>query len=247
MRLFSVLVSTTLLLSSCTARIPEPVDFPYSQQQKMQASHHWQILAHDLADRINNELILTGNMETAVFVKPTCGEDSIACKPGERSSFSKAFNDLLITSMVGYGIPTRSHLKKDTLEIEYKVQVIRHTAQRIRTLQPGILTAVSAAIVVLRDAPTELLILTAGVMADIANTNLAFNGQYEVIITTSIIEKEKFLFRASDIYYINDKDFWQYLDTKGRTKTIQLSSAYSNSAFPAVPYEKVVIHPLAVK
>jgi hypothetical protein len=247
MRLFPLLISATLLLSNCTAKIPEPVNFPYSQQQKMQALHHWQVLAHDLADRINNELIQTGNMETAVFVKPTCGEDSMPCKPEEKSSFNKAFNDLLITSMVDYGIPTRSHLKKDTLEIEYKVQVIRHTAQRIRTLQPGILTAVSAAIVVLRDAPAELLILAAGVIADIANTNLAFNGQCEVIITTSIIEKEKFLFRASDIYYINDKDFWQYLDTKGRTKTIQLSSAYSNSSFSAVPYEKVVIHPLAVE
>jgi len=247
MHLFPVLICATLLLGSCTASIPEPVNFPYSQQQKMQASHHWQVLARDLANRINNQLISTGHIETAVFVNPTCDEGSIPCKAEQKSSFNKAFHDLLITSMVDYGIPTRNHLTKDTLEIEYKVQVVRHTAQRVRTLQPGLLTAVSAAIVVLRDAPSELLILAGGVMADMVNTNLTLNGQYEVIITTSIIEKEKFLFRASDIYYINDEDSWQYQDGVPRTKTIQLSTGYNNSEFPAAPCEKIKILDHGVK
>ncbi|MBW1637245.1 MAG: hypothetical protein JRC87_08485 [Deltaproteobacteria bacterium] len=241
MHLFPVLICATLLLGSCTASIPEPVNFPYSQQQKMQASQHWQVLAQDLANRINNELILTDHINSAVYIKPACSENASPCKSHQKSSFNEAFNDLLITSMVNYGIPTREHMKKNTLEIGYKVQVVHHTAQRIRTLQPGILTAVSAAIVVLRDAPAELLILAAGVMADIANTNLTFNGQYEVIITTSIVDKDKYLFRASDIYYINDKDFWQYQDTAFRAKTIQLSTGNNSSRSPAVPYEKVYI------
>ena len=238
MRLFPLLVCAAILLGGCTASIPEPVNFPYSQQQKIQASQHWQVLADDLANRINNELILTDHINSAVYIKSACNEKSNPCNSNQKSSFNEAFNDLLITSMVNYGIPTRDNKKKGTLEIGYKVQVVHHTAKRIRTLQPGILTAVSAAIVVLRDAPTELLFLATGAMADIANTNLTFNGQYEVIITTSIVDKDKYLFRASDIYYINDKDFWQYQNTAFRAKTIQLSTGNNSFHSPTVQYKK---------
>ena len=224
MHFFPILISAALLLNSCTSGIPEPLSFPYSQQQKMQASHHWQVLAEDLADRINNELILTDNIESAVYIKPTCGDESRPCKPHQASSFNEAFRDLLITNLVDYGVPTHDQFKENAIEIQYKVQTVHHITQRVRTLQPGILTAISAAIVVLRDAPAELLILTAGVVADLANTNLTLNGHYEVIITTSIIDNDKYLFRASDIYYINDKDFWQYQDTTMQTKTIELST-----------------------
>lgn len=241
MHFFPILICAALLLSSCTSGIPEPVSFPYSQQQKMQASHHWQVLALDLADRINNELILTDNIETAVFVNPTCGDESQPCKPNQASSFNKAFRDLLITNLVDYGIPTHKQFKEDAIGIEYKVQIVHHTTHRVRTLQPGLLTAISAAIVVLRDAPAELLILAAGVVADLANTSLTLNGHYEVIITTSIIDNDKYLFRASDIYYINDKDFWQYQDTTEQTKTIELSTRYDKFETPPVPLKEIRI------
>ncbi|WP_153305535.1 hypothetical protein [Desulfosediminicola ganghwensis] len=31
------------LITGCTARIPEATAYPYSQQMKIQAVHHWQI------------------------------------------------------------------------------------------------------------------------------------------------------------------------------------------------------------
>jgi hypothetical protein len=225
MHILPLILCTALLLSSCAGGIPEPVDYPNSKQQKMQASHHWEVLAKDLANRINNELIITDNINATVFVKQTCGDESKPCEPHQTSSFNEAFRDLLITNLVDYGIPTRKHLTDDSIEILYKVQIVQHNAERIRTFQPGILTALSAAIVVLRNAPTEVLILATGAMADIANANLTQNGHYEIIITTSMISDNKYLFRASDIYYINDKDFYHYRDTEGQAKTIQLSTS----------------------
>jgi len=53
---------------------------------------------------------------------------------------------------------------------------------------------------------------------------LVANGHYEIIITTSIVKKQKYLFRSSDIYYINDKDFWHYLNRLPQTKTIKVST-----------------------
>ena len=200
----------------------------------MQSSHHWEVLAKDLANRINNELIISDNIESTVFVKQTCGDESKPCETYQTSSFNEAFRDLLITNLVDYGIPTRNVLEEDSIEIQYKVQIVYHNTRRIRTLQPGILTAISAAIVVLRNAPAELLILTTGVMLDFANTGLTRSGHYEIIITTSMLSHSKYLFRASDIYYINDQDFYHYQDTTGQTKTIQLSTAAPKSQPPSV-------------
>jgi len=190
----------------------------------MQAAGHWNVLAADLADRINNELILTDNISKTVFVKETCGNEMISCKPNETSSFNEAFRDLLITNLFDFGVPTKIEPNEAAIEIDYKVQVVRHLTDRIRSLQPGILTGLSAAITVLRNAPIELTLLAAGVAADVANTSLVANGHYEVIITTSMITEGRYLFRASDIYYINDEDFYHYQENMPETKTIKFSN-----------------------
>lgn len=223
MRSYLSCLFALLLIGGCSGRIPEPIAYPYSQQQKMQASHHWQVLAGDLANRINNELITTDNMSKNVSVKETCGNEATPCDPNEISTFSEAFRDLLITDLVALGIPTKQQKDEETLEILYKVQIVRHNTDRSRSLQPGVLTAISAAIVVLRDAPSNLVTLAIGAASDVANANMTISGHYEIIITTSMVSNGKYLFRASDIYYINDKDFWHYQDHPPRAKTIKLT------------------------
>lgn len=219
-----IYILTLFLVCGCSSRIPEPISYPYSQQKKMQASSHWEVLAADLANRINNELILSGNLDKAVFVKETCGDDAAPCQPNETSSFNEAFRDLMITSLFGYGVPTKNSLDEEAIEINYKVQIVRHNTDRVRSLQPGLLTALSTAVVVLRNAPADLILLASGIAADVANTSLVTNGNYEIIITTSMITHDQYLFRASDIYYINEKDFYHYRNTIPQTETIRLSS-----------------------
>jgi hypothetical protein len=237
MHFWRVTLIFIFLLAGCSARIPEPIDYPYSQQQKMQSSHHWEVLAKDLANRINNQLIITDNIQSAVYVEPTCGDESTPCPPNMTSSFNEAFRDLLITHLFDYGIPTRNQMKEDTITIQYKVQIVRHNKDRFRSLQPGVLTAISSAIVVLRNAPSNLVLLASGVAADIANTTFTANGHYEIIITTSMVKDEKYLFRASDIYYINDEDFYHYQESGGlQTKIIPLSGpARQKKQKPASP------------
>lgn len=213
-----------LLLTGCTSRIPEPIAYEYSQQYKMQAAHHWQVLAADLANRINNQLILTDNIDRNVFVQETCGDESKPCPPQTTSSFNEAFRDFLITDLVAYGIPTNKNQDDNSLELFYKVQIVRHNADRIRTLEPGVLTALTTAIVVMRNAPDPLLAIAGAAGIDTINASLSTNGHYEVIITTSMIQRGHYLFRTSDIYYINDKDFWQYQTNMQQATKLKLTS-----------------------
>ena len=224
MQSFFINVLLIFLFCGCSSRIPEPITYPYSQQKKMQAASHWDVLAADLAGRINQKLILTDNHAKAVYVKESCGSENSSCQEGGANSFHEALHDLLITNLVGFGVPTKSHADQEAIEISYKVQVVYHHSDRVRSLQPGLLTGLSAAVVVLRNAPTDLILLAAGVAADIANTSLVKSGHYEIIITTSMITDNHYLFRESDIYYINEKDFYQYQERMPETKTIKLSS-----------------------
>jgi hypothetical protein len=217
------------LICGCMSRIPEPAGFEYSTQSKMQAAHHWDILAMDIANQINKELIKDDLLNTAVYVKKTCGKDDAPCKPNETSQFDEGFNDLLVTQLVRYGVPTCTQPEPGAITVNYKVQAVYHQADRKRTLAPGMLTALGVGVAVLRNAPTDLLIIAAAGALDLANTAYVQNGHYEIIITTSMVNMKKYLFRTSSIYYINDEDFWHYQLSSGKAKEIKIT----NSDFPS--------------
>jgi len=224
MRYLYYLPLLLFFMSSC-GRIPEPVGYPYSKQEKMQAAHHWNILAKDLSNRINNELIRSDFLETSVFVKETCGSDSAPCEKAKTTEFDEGFRDLLITELVNYGIPTNAKPDREAITVNYKVQVVYYRANRFRTLQPGLLTALTTAVAVLRNAPSEIIAISLAAGVDYANSALAMSSNYEVIITTSMVFRQKYLFRSSDIYYINGADFYHYQKGRNSAKTIQLTSS----------------------
>jgi len=220
MRVVPILL-LALFLGSCS-RIPQPASYAYSEQQKMQAAHHWDVLASDVANQINNRLIITDFVDKAVYVKTTCGDDASPCEQGQTTQFNEGFRDLLITRLVNFGVPTSLEKKVSDIEVNYKVQVVYHASNRY-TLPPGTLSVITAAVSVFRHAPSTIQMLALAAGIDIANSAGPVNGHYEVIITTSMVADEKYLFRTSDIYYINDPDFWHYQNAP-TGKTIQMVS-----------------------
>lgn len=224
MRLLFILFPIFVLMSSCS-RIPEPVGYDHSTQQKMQAAHHWNVLANDLSNKINNELIRSDFLETPIFVKETCGSDSEPCEKKATPEFNEGFRDLLITELVNYGIPTSAIPDREAITVNYKVQVIYHHTKRMRTLRPGLLTYLTTAVAVLRNAPDELIAIGIAGAIDYANTAYAKTSNYEVIITTSMVFRNKYLFRSSDIYYINGADYHHFQQDRTNGHEIQLISS----------------------
>ena len=209
MRFCIIFLALAVLTISC-GRIPEPVGYPYSEQKKMQAAYHWDVLAADIANQINNELILNDYLDIPVFVRETCGNENQPCKSSETTVFEESFRDLLITNLVALGVPTSPNGGNDSLVINYKAQTVYNLRNRWRTVKPGLLTALTAGIVVLRNAPSELIALVIAGTIDFANASLVTTSNFEVIITTSVIADNTYLFRNSNIYYINDHDSWHY-------------------------------------
>ncbi len=234
-----LLILVLLFFIPACGRIPEPINHEYAQQKKMQAVEHWDLLARDVASRLNHELVIYDYLTTPVYVKETCGDEATPCGQNQTSSFNEAFRDLLITQLVQYGIQTRSEPAIDALAINYKVQIVHHRAKRIRSAYPGTFTALTAAVLVLRNAPSEMIALATSGAVDVANSAYSQSGHYEILITTSIVNAKKYLFRTSDIYYINDEDFWQYQESMPQAGIISLTAPASGKE-PAAPVQMTV-------
>ncbi len=224
MRLCVIFLVAAALATSC-GRIPEPAGYVQSEQNKMQATHHWNVLAADLANQINNELILNDYLDTPVFVRETCGDENEPCASAESTVFEESFRDLLITNLVTLGVPTRQKQESGTLVVNYKTQTVYHHRDTWRSIRPGLLTALTAGILVIRNAPSDLIWLAAAGTVDFANAAYVTSSNFEVLITTSVVADGRYLFRNSNIYYINDKDSWHYQRSSGPAEISLTSSA----------------------
>jgi hypothetical protein len=173
----------------------------------MQAGHHWDVLAADIANQINNELILNDYLDIPVFVRETCGNDNQPCKPSETTVFEESFRDLLITNLVTLGVPTSPNGGSDTIVINYKVQAV----------------------------------YIAGTV-DFANPTLVTASNFKVIITTSVVADNHYLFRNSNIYYINDHDSWHY-QMGSNPAEINLTSSAAPAAEVKSDRKPMVVQP----
>jgi hypothetical protein len=154
-----------------------------------------------------------------------------------------------VTELVTLGVPVRPQAAGDTLQVSYKAQTVRYDALRLQRPRPGVITALTAAVMVLRNAPTEVISIATGGVVDYAVQNMVKTGHYEVIITTSIGSGNRYLFRASDIYLINDPDYLHYLERQKKEATavhLRTGSAGPSGTEPLGPVVKLPALPRPV-
>jgi hypothetical protein len=108
--------------------IPISTAYPTSKQHKIQAAHHWDVLAKDLAKRLKKTLEITF---PNVTVKPPIVVNLTGDQ--EKIPFAKAFNNLLISRLVQQQmvvLETNSGYV-DSLTVDYNMQVIQHQYPRL--------------------------------------------------------------------------------------------------------------------
>ncbi len=237
-RFVSVLL-ILLLTAGCYTQTPKPVSYEYSTQRKMQAAHHWDLLADDVVSQIKCILTKAGYMNQPIYVKPACGASLGLCAPHNESPFDEGFYDLLVSRLVNQGIQV-SVEEKGALVVTNKVQVVYHTEnRRTRPAPPGFISAAAAVVAglgwVIRDAreyggwqEEGLAWGLAGVagagMYDYMSGRFTTLPHSEVIVTTSIKDYNRYLMRKTDIYYINDLDYWHY-KTPPATQTVEITGS----------------------
>lgn len=210
--IFIALVS----LTSC-AQVPKELAYPISYQYKMQASEHWKLLAKKVAEEVKLEI---GNGKGPVSMSSNV----------DYSLFGAAMRTLLDTELKRQGIGFSTAVGTSPYTLVLEVQPVSHMAERRNTC--GGLPAF-----LLLDVPQGILL---------GETDYEYNYCYpfsflpafllprtkphsEIIVTYELFLKNGCsLLRNSEIFYINDADFYHYVAMTGPSLVSDLGSVRYN-------------------
>lgn len=189
------------MLAGCASQVPVAASYPMTPQHKMQAAHHWDVLAEDVAKQVRKALDDRVELRLlAIDVESESGD----------GPFADVFRELLRSHLVALGMQV-SDEEEGQLELRFKVQVVRH-GERFQRPPPGLLSIIGMGIAVSRDLGADLVYAAsaAGILADVAVGHLPGYSAHEVIITSSLVWRNRFVTHSSSIYYINDEDNLHY-------------------------------------
>ncbi|GAA3898555.1 hypothetical protein GCM10022228_06520 [Halomonas cibimaris] len=206
------LAALTLPLGGCfyanTAQVPVATTYPYSEQQRMQAAHHWDVLAgHEAGGIVTSQrlrlrdLYLRGSAETA--------------NSAFGGEFRRGFKDLLASRLVARGASVTTAPTANSVTLTFRVEVIHHRDRGFTRPPVGAYTALAGGVAVAtlpynQWSEPALGLIPAAVGADIVSGSWTYTGNEEVIITVQAVEDERILYSSSNIYYINSGDRRHY-------------------------------------
>lgn len=196
-----LLLAALAILAGCASQVPIAKNYPLTNQYKVKASHHWDVLANDVADR--TVAALAGDpvlRERGVHVSP----------PPEETAFNRAFSNFLITQLFNKRLPIKDQ-SDAAVDVAYEIQLVTHGSSRYAHL-PGTHTALSGGIWVIRDIIDAGSSAMPGAIALAGLVDFGL-GHYaggatptELIVTTTITSDGEMIGRMNDIYYVENAD-----------------------------------------
>lgn len=203
----------SLVLSGCfyanTSQAPIATTYPYTEQQRMQAAHHWDVLArHEASSILQRERVRNRDL----YITAADHAEFQAYSGGE---FERGFRTLLTSELVSRGANLTTVPTTNSANISIGVEVIEHRDRGFVRPPVGAFTALTAGIAVAtipfnQWSEPALGLIPAGMLADTTSGNWTHTGNEEIIVTTQIIDGERILYSSSNIYYINAGDRRQY-------------------------------------
>jgi len=172
-----------------------------SSRDKIQTTHHWDLIAKDVAAQVQLALENAGIYESI----------PIYLKTSDETPFGETFHRLLTNQLEKLGISMVWQESDAVLFIDNTVIVICQNERRVTDPLSGtfeVFTDLSEAIVVARSSMSQTI------ETDDRSLSVTDTGKLakelpptEVIITTLLTSEIDYLMQNSDIYYIDDPDF----------------------------------------
>lgn len=207
---YALLIPFAALVVGCASPLPVAENFPLSHQKVARAAHHWDVVAGDVA----------GQTLQAIADLPQLQGRGIYVAPARSTAFEVAFRNFMITNLVQggaavsecrVGTPVGKGFSADgaDVEVRYDTQVVVHSG-RGPDYQPPRLTVLTAGVAVVREiflGGDNIAGTLSGVaLAEWWAGHLARPTRTELIVTTTVVENNRFVMRTKDIYYVPDGD-----------------------------------------
>ncbi|MBM9613968.1 hypothetical protein JWJ90_06645 [Desulfobulbus rhabdoformis] len=118
----SVLILNIVCIFLCSCSLTSSL---IGDEKKVDSARGWNLLANQVAHRMNEELVRQEMFSTRIYVHNSCGAPK-KCKPSDTFAFDEGFHDLVVHQLVNFGVVTVSSPKTADLIMEYKVQTVFH-------------------------------------------------------------------------------------------------------------------------
>jgi hypothetical protein len=219
MRAGVLILLTAAMLAGCTQ--PLVKQKVVSFQDKEQTAADWRQMASLTAAKILAGLKQVPDYDPAGHVidgrktTATLAQRPIYVRPLDSTMpFSDAFRELLIQDLMTGGATIAMRPDGATV-LNYDVQLYQWEP-REPVYTPGTMTLVSAlgfGVAKAAQVSPAVGFLAGGAAADVILTvaqALSDRPDTEVLVTTSVVDDNDYLFRSAGLYYINSGDAWMY-------------------------------------
>jgi len=215
-------------LSGCASRyadVPTPTRFEAAQQKKLQAAHHWQVIAGHVADQLAADPGMGDKLAGRALHVP---------QPVGEQAFVEGFRELLITALVERGMPVATR-PDGALNVDVRYAAYRFSPERVvNQYRYGQLTSLAVGLWGLGAIGASDVSRSVGVNAGAVLVGLGawLDGftwleneasgrakeasgsvpQSEIVLTTSIADAGRIIARKSHVYFVADSDadlYWK--------------------------------------
>lgn len=204
-----VLVPMVAVVVGCASPVPVAQNFPLTYQRVAGAAHHWDVVAQDVVEQTVKALATT----------PQLQQRGIYVVPARSTAFNVAFREMMITHLVTGGTRVSEcpvdrpagpgfSFARD-VDLKYDTQVIVH-GDAPRDIQPGQFTVLASGVAVLREialgGEATPAVIGGVAFAEWWSAYRASPTRTEIIVTTTVVEDNRFVLRRKDVYYVPDGD-----------------------------------------
>lgn len=213
----SLLILFSFSFFSCSSA-PKAVSQGFSHQEKLEAAHHWEVLAQDFSTQLSMYLEKNPlNKIAAGYVIPGVPAPQnpyIYIQTNDRSPFGKTFRQSLVTELTKRGYPI-AYRPDEALTLRWSVQKITYKADRKMNRTPGTFTALSALGYGVYKLGSETSAFGATLLAGAFLDTLDQGGEHlfenmapksEINLAVTISQNGVLLARQSEIYYVHAED-----------------------------------------
>lgn len=191
---------------------PVANNFQTTAQYKLQAGQHWLAISDDTGRWIVGALKKAGACAPKMAKCPLLYVEH----PAPVTEFSRAFHSQLVTTLVSQQVAVAKAPGAD-LSVDIDVQPVLFTANRPQYRYAGTPVELAPGIWAIRDV-TETTPANAGIVASPPDALHWFRSEFaagqtpraEIVVTTSIGDKNRYLARTTAVYYIADTDLALY-------------------------------------
>ncbi len=201
----------SLFFFGCS-QVPKPVPHQFvTTQKKIQASEHWNIFAKDIANNIAIEI-----------KQENVSNTSISFIPNDNSPFCRAFRSFLGTHFIKSGVALKEVDMAD-YQLDWSVQTVTHEGTRVLPPSPPgtntLIALLGYGVYKIIDKNSFAVgVITTGVALDIVKAFYQINSvalpKNEIIINVSLKKLDKYTYRSTNVYYVNDLDTNHYYNAK---------------------------------